>query len=147
MCLFKNTWIINFFSSQALFQVWQWKLARWVADIRLYCFDILFTDTVKYPTHVQDLVAGCNVCCTSGNWCNHTGEPVQTRHQGIPPLACATLHCIATGKISGTSHSTREGRGGKRGQLYFCCSVNIHCAGPAGEDRVAWLGSVPVANL
>lgn len=52
-------------------------------------------------------------------WCNLTGDPVQTRHQGIPPLVYATVHCIATGKLSGTSHSTREGRGGKRGQIYF----------------------------
>lgn len=78
----------------------------------------------KIPHMCKTWWQGVMFVVAVATWCNLTGDPVQTRHQGIPPLAYATVHCIATGKLSGTSHSTREGRGGKR-TVIFCCSVII----------------------
>lgn len=78
--------------------------------------------------------------------CNLTGDTVQTRHQGIPPLADDTVHCIATGRLSGTT-IIQQGRDmwwKETGQL-FCFSVNIQCAVPAGQDHL--IGLVPRAIL
>lgn len=51
-------------------------------------------------------------------WYNPTGDPVQTRHWGNPPLARTTVHRTATGKLSGTSRSTREGCVVERAPFY-----------------------------
>lgn len=54
-------------------------------------------------------------------WCNLKGDPAQTCHQGFPPLADATAHYIATGKLSGTTviQQGRDKWWKERGQLYF----------------------------
>jgi len=53
-------------------------------------------------------------------WCNLTGDPVQTRHRGIPPLAYAAVF-VATGKLSGTTiiQQGSDTRWKGRGQLCF----------------------------
>lgn len=70
-------------------------------------------------------------------WCNLTGDPVQTRHQGVPPLADATAHRIDTGRRCGTT-IIQQGRRMwcKERTVLFCFSVNIQHAVPAGQERL-----------
>lgn len=69
-------------------------------------------------------------------WCNLTGDPVQTRNQGIPPLADATARCTATGKDSGTT-IIQQGRDvvERERTVIFCFSINIQRVVPAGPDH------------
>lgn len=73
-------------------------------------------------------------------WCNLTGDPVQTRHQGIPPLANATMHCIATGRLSGTIIQQGRDMWWKEWTVIFCFSVNIQHVVPARQDQDLDLG-------
>lgn len=70
-------------------------------------------------------------------WCNLTEDPVQTRHQGIPPLADATVFCIVTGKLSGTT-IIQQGRDvvERKRTVIFCFSVNIQRVVPARQDHL-----------
>lgn len=80
----------------------------------------LFTNS-EIPHMCKTLWQGVMFAVAVATWCNLTEDPVQTRHQGIPPLADATVHCIATGKLSGTT-IIQQGRDmwwKERGQLYF----------------------------
>lgn len=100
----------------------------------------------KIPHMCKTWWQGVMFVVAVATWYKPTGDPVQTCHWGNPPLACATVHHTATGKLSGTSRSTREGCVVERAVI-FCCSVSIKHVGPAGQDRLAWLGSVPSAHL
>lgn len=57
----------------------------------------------KIPHMCKTLWQGEMFAVAVATWCNPTWDPVQTRHQGIPPLADATVQCVATGKLSGTT--------------------------------------------
>lgn len=82
---------------------------------------LLFLFASKIPHMCKTLWQGVMFAVAVATWCNLTGDPVQTRHQGIPPLADATAHYIATGKLSGTTvvQQGRDQGWKERGQLYF----------------------------
>jgi len=65
--------------------------------------------------------------------CNRPGDPVQTRHRGIRPMAAAAAPPLA-GPVE--RHSLRgRGRGvwWEERTLLFCFRINMQRVGPAGN--------------
>lgn len=113
------------------------KPVRWTVDARLNCVSSRVSQTRQNPTHTcKTLWRGVMFAVAVATWCNLTGDPVQTCHQGDPALA------DAPGSISGTT-VIQQGRDmwWKERTVIFCFSVNIPSVEPAGQ------GSLPYADL
>lgn len=93
----------------------------------------------KIPHMCKTLWQGEMFAVAVATWCNLTGDPGQTRHWGIPPLADATVSCTASGRLGGTT-IIQQGSDmwWKERTVVFCFSVNMQRVGPAGQDRLTW---------
>lgn len=83
----------------------------------------------KIPHMCQTWWQGVMFVVAVPMWWNLTGDPLQTRHQGISLLAWAAAHCTAAGKLSGTCPFNKGGTCWKEKRPFlYNCSASIQHA-------------------